>query len=25
MLQQLADAFVVTPGDLGTLEEAVET
>ena len=25
MLQQLADAFIVLPGGLGTLEEAVET
>ncbi|HAU3811409.1 TPA: TIGR00730 family Rossman fold protein [Legionella pneumophila] len=25
MLQQLADAFVVMPGGLGTLEEAIET
>lgn len=25
MLQQLADAFVVMPGGLGTLDEAIET
>ncbi|WP_454783424.1 LOG family protein [Legionella sp. WA2022007384] len=25
MLQQLADAFVIMPDDLGTLEEAIET